>query len=340
MTTSTTPNPTSPRPLRLGTRASELATAQSTWVADQLRARGHEVELVLVQTEGDQSSAPLTQIGGTGVFVSALREALLGGEVDLAVHSLKDLPVGEEPGLTLAAVPVREDPRDVLVSRDRIPLADLPEGATIGTGSPRRAVQLAVAAPAATVTDIRGNVGRRIAQVTDGHLDAIVLAAAGLRRVGRIDEATEVLGTDVMLPAPGQGALAVECRYGDAETTELLVGLDDAPTRGCVTAERALLGALEAGCSAPIGALARVEDEGYVLEATVADGRGTVLRHTVRGPRPSDLGQEMAHYFLQHVDPELFPARTRTPTHPADPDVPPSGPADQNPTTPAAHPGA
>lgn len=331
----------SPRPLRLGTRASELATAQSTWVADQLRARGLEVELVPVQTHGDQSSAPLTQIGGTGVFVSALREALLEGEVDLAVHSLKDLPVGEEPGLLLAAVPVREDPRDVLVSRDRIRLADLPEGATIGTGSPRRAVQLEAANPAVTVTDLRGNVGRRIAQVTDGRLDAIVLAAAGLRRVGRISEATEVLGTDVMLPAPGQGALAVECRYGDAATAEPIAVLDDPTTRGCVTAERSLLGALEAGCSAPIGALARLQEDGdFVLEASVADGKGSVLRHTLRGPRPADLGHEMAQYFLAHLDPSLFPARAGTPTHPAEPDVPPSGPADQNPTTPAAHPGA
>ncbi|WP_256838502.1 hydroxymethylbilane synthase [Ornithinimicrobium faecis] len=320
------------RPLRLGTRASDLATSQSGWVADQLRALGHEVELVHVQTEGDRSSAPLTQIGGTGVFVSALREALQEGHIDFAVHSLKDLPVGEEAGLVVAAVPEREDPRDVLISRDRLTLQDLPEGAVIGTGSPRRAVQLQAAAPQTTVTGLRGNVGRRIGKVTDGTLDAIVLAAAGLRRLGRIDEASEVLEPSVMLPAPGQGALAVECRYDDRRTTRLLAQLDHAPTREAVTAERSLLGALEAGCSAPVGALATREGDELVLEAVVGTGTGTaagtgedttsgtggdtasgtggdtasgagILRHTVRGQTAVDVGHEMAQHFLKHLAP-------------------------------------
>ncbi|WP_114907337.1 hydroxymethylbilane synthase [Ornithinimicrobium murale] len=291
------------RPLRLGTRASDLATSQSDWVADKLRALGHEVELVLVQTEGDRSSAPLTQIGGTGVFVSALREALLEGRIDLAVHSLKDLPVGEEAGLVLAAVPEREDPRDALISRDRVALADLPEGAVIGTGSPRRAVQLEAAASQTTVTGLRGNVGSRIGKVTDGTLDAIVLAAAGLRRLGRIDEASEVLEPSVMLPAPGQGALAVECRYDDRETARLLAQLDHAPTREAVTAERSLLGALEAGCSAPVGALAARDGDDLVLDAVVGTGEG-VLRHTVRGHSAVDLGHEMAHHFLNRLAPD------------------------------------
>ena len=312
------------RPLRLGTRASELATAQSGWVADRLRALGHEVELVLVQTEGDVNSAPLTQIGGTGDFVSALREALLAGEIDCAVHSLKDLPVGEAPGLVVAAIPEREDPRDVLISRDGRSLSQLPEGAVIGTGSPRRAVQLSAVAPAATIRGIRGNVGRRISLVTNGELDAVVLAAAGLRRLGRLEDASQVLETQVMLPAPGQGALAVECRMQDQVVAEHLAALEHAPTRVCVTAERALLGALEAGCSAPIGALATLEGETIVLAAVVGtSSEGTplvgshspepdlragtdvvtqahgILRHTLRGSDALLLGQEMAAHFLR-----------------------------------------
>ena len=296
--------PASPgrRPLRLGTRASDLATSQSEWVADRLRALGHQVELVLVQTEGDRSSAPLTQIGGTGVFVSALREALQEGSIDFAVHSLKDLPVGEEAGLVVAAVPEREDPRDVLIARDGLGLSDLPEGSVIGTGSPRRAVQLEAAAPQVTVTGLRGNVGRRISKVTDGTLDAIVLAAAGLRRLERISEASEILEPSVMLPAPGQGALAVECRYDDRETTRLLAQLDHAPTREAVTAERALLGALEAGCSAPVGALASREDEVLALQAVVGTSNG-LLRHSLVGTSAVDLGHEMAHHFLTHLAP-------------------------------------
>ncbi|USQ76752.1 hydroxymethylbilane synthase [Ornithinimicrobium cryptoxanthini] len=276
--------------LRLGTRASELATSQSGWVADHLRSLGHEVELVLVQTEGDRNRAPLTQIGGTGVFVSALREALLAGEIDCAVHSLKDIPVAAAPGLVTAAVPEREDPRDVLVSRDGMSLTELPEGAVIGTGSPRRAVQLAAAAPHVTVTQIRGNVGSRINRVTSGELDAIVLAAAGLRRLGRLGEASQVLELTTMLPAPGQGALAVECRAEDAAVVQALAHLEHAPTRICVTAERALLGALEAGCSAPVGALARWDGEDVVLEAVVGPTDSLASGDAAPTPRAADSG--------------------------------------------------
>lgn len=345
--------------LRLGTRASELATSQSGWVADQLRALGHTVELVLVQTEGDRNRAPLTQIGGTGVFVSALREALLAGEIDCAVHSLKDIPVAAAPGLVTAAVPEREDPRDVLVSRDEMSLTDLPEGAVIGTGSPRRAVQLAAAAPHVTVTQIRGNVGSRINRVASGELDAIVLAAAGLRRLGRFDEASQVLEPTTMLPAPGQGALAVECRAEDTDVVQALAHLEHAPTRVCVTAERALLGALEAGCSAPVGALARCDGDDIVLDAVVgptdspgsgdetlrpraADsgllagattasrptpGGSGLLRHQVRGRDPVELGREMARYFLDHLvaTGDLTPPQARSHLVPT---------SDRNPTDP------
>ncbi|MGF1663667.1 MAG: hydroxymethylbilane synthase [Kineosporiaceae bacterium] len=255
-----TAGPRSTAVLRVGTRASALARAQSGAVADALaRALGRPAELVDVRTHGDVSRAPLSVIGGVGVFVSALRTALLAGEVDIAVHSLKDLPTAPEPGVRLAAVPLREDPRDVLVAARGRRLADLPAEARVGTGSPRRAALLA--GRGLTVVDIRGNVDSRLARV-GCDLDAVVLAAAGLRRLGRIDAATEILDPEVFLPAPGQGALAVETRDGDPVGDAVAEALDDLPTRLAVTAERALLAALETGCSAPVGALAGVAPTG------------------------------------------------------------------------------
>jgi hydroxymethylbilane synthase len=245
--------------LRLGTRASALATTQSTLVAGLLRERlGREVELVEVTTEGDTNHAPLTELGGTGVFVSALREALLDGRIDLAVHSLKDLPTGSAAGVTLAAVPTREDPRDVVVARDGLTLGELPSGSRVGTGSPRRASQLHALGLGLDVADVRGNVDTRIGKVRAGDYDAVVLARAGLARLGRLDDATEVLDPLQMLPAPGQGALAVECRCDDLELAAGLAALEDTHSRSAVDAERAVLSTLEGGCSAPIGALAEV----------------------------------------------------------------------------------
>ena len=245
--------------LRLGTRASALATTQSTLVAGLLRERlGREVELVEVTTEGDTNHAPLTELGGTGVFVSALREALLAGRIDLAVHSLKDLPTGSAAGITLAAVPTREDPRDVVVARDGLTLGELPSGSRVGTGSPRRASQLHALGLGLDVADVRGNVDTRIGKVRAGDYDAVVLARAGLARLGRLDDATEVLDPLQMLPAPGQGALAVECRSDDLELAAGLAALEDSHSRSAVDAERAVLSTLEGGCSAPIGALAEV----------------------------------------------------------------------------------
>ncbi|WP_042396537.1 hydroxymethylbilane synthase [Streptacidiphilus carbonis] len=256
-------------PLRLGTRRSALATAQSGIVAEAVaRATGRRVELVEISTLGDTSRELLAQIGGTGVFVSALRDALLDGAIDFAVHSLKDLPTAAPEGLVLAAVPLREDPRDALVARDGLTLDELAAKCAdapvrIGTGSPRRTAQLnawaaAVGAPVETVA-IRGNVDTRIGYVHSGKLDAVVLAAAGLNRLGRLGEATQILDSTLMLPAPGQGALAIECRADRPELATALAVLDDAPTRAAVAAERALLAALEAGCSAPVGALAEVQ---------------------------------------------------------------------------------
>ena len=262
---------TSGPPLRLGTRRSALATAQSGQVAEAVSdATGRRVELVEITTYGDTSREHLAQIGGTGVFVSALRDALLAGTIDFAVHSLKDLPTAAPQGLALAAVPPREDARDALVARDGLTLEELvekhssgPAKARIGTGSPRRMAQLNAWAAANGVeletVPIRGNVDTRIGYVRSGELDAVVLAAAGLTRLGRLGDATQILDSTLMLPAPGQGALAIECRADDAELVAALAVLDDRSTRAAVTAERALLAALEAGCSAPVGALAEVQ---------------------------------------------------------------------------------
>jgi hydroxymethylbilane synthase len=245
------------RPLRLGTRRSPMAVAQSGLVASLITERtGRAVELVRVTTFGDVSRAQLAQIGGTGVFVSGLRERLLSGEVDLAVHSLKDLPTGAADGIVLAAVPARDDPRDTLVTADGSKLADLPAGARIGTGSPRRAAQLRLLRPDTTPVAVRGNAGTRLSKVSSGDLDAVVLGYAGLARIGRPDAVAQVFEPEEMLPAPGQGALAVECAAGSAGLIALLAAVDDPPSRAAITAERSLLAALQGGCSAPAGAYA------------------------------------------------------------------------------------
>lgn len=251
--------------MKIGTRRSALATTQSGHVADALRERfGVATELVEISTDGDRSQASGTPLSGpgssVGVFVSALRDALLTGEVDVAVHSLKDLPTYPAEGITLAAIPQREDPRDVVVARDGLTLGELPQGSRVGTGSPRRVAQIEALGLGVDLVGVRGNVDTRIAKVTSGEYDAVVLARAGLARLGRVDEATEVLDPLQVLPAPGQGALAVECRSDDTETLALLAGLDDPATRAAVTAERTALATLEGGCSAPIGALADIAE--------------------------------------------------------------------------------
>ncbi|MGW5369913.1 hydroxymethylbilane synthase [Streptomyces sp. NPDC004009] len=269
--------------LRLGTRRSKLAMAQSGQVADAVRrVTGRAVELVEITTHGDVSREHLTQIGGTGVFVAALRDALLGGEVDFAVHSLKDLPTTQPDELVLAAIPVREDPRDVLVARDALKFTDLPRGARVGTGAPRRMAQLNAYARAhgldIETVPIRGNVDTRIGFVRDGELDAVVLAAAGLNRIGRIDEVTDFLSVDTVLPAPGQGALAIECTADAADLLAALGELDDPFTRVAVTAERSLLAALEAGCSAPVGALADLPPLSAPLEREALRADGQIVK--------------------------------------------------------------
>lgn len=288
--------------LRLGTRKSPMAVAQSSLVAQAITERtGRRVELVGVTTHGDVSRGQLAQIGGTGVFVSALRERLAGGEVDLAVHSLKDLPTGQPDGIVLAAVPLRDDPRDALIARDGAKLADLPPGATIGTGSPRRAAQLLLLRKDLRCVPIRGNADTRLGKVAAGELDAVVLAYAGLARIGRLDAVSQVFEPDDMLPAPGQGALAVECRAGDTELAELLAAIDDPLSRAAVTAERTVLATLEAGCHAPVAAYAAGTADQLHLEVAViaTDGR-QVLRER-GGGAPADaerLGRDLAGRLL------------------------------------------
>lgn len=265
------------RPLRLGTRASKLALAQSGDVATAvMAATGRKVELIHISTEGDRDrTTPLTRIGGTGVFVSALRDALLSTEIDLAVHSYKDLPTAAAEGLTIAAVPVRADTRDALIARDGLTLDKLPPGARIGTGAPRRIAQVLAARPDVECVPIRGNVDTRLGKVTSGELDAVVLAVAGLARLGRAAEITEALDPDVLVPAPAQGALAVECRAADADLVKLLGALEDSGARAEVIAERSLLAALEAGCSAPVAAWATATTNELTLRARVASLDGT-----------------------------------------------------------------
>jgi len=300
--------------LRLGTRGSELARTQSQVVADAITAAtGTPVELVRIVTEGDRSSAAIAQLGGTGVFVAAIRRALLEGSVDLAVHSYKDLPTAAEPGLIIAAVPARQDPRDALVARDGLTLGELPPGSKIGTGAPRRVAQLRALGLGLDVVPIRGNVDTRMGRVAEGDLDAVVLARAGLARLGRLDAITETLDPLQVLPAPAQGALAVECRTSDARTRELLGRLEDATVRACVTAERATLAALEAGCSAPVAAYAEVAEgesgpELFLRASVTAIDGSDAVRGSVSGPlkEAAALGRALATELLDRGAAELM----------------------------------
>ncbi len=305
------------RPIRVATRRSTLATTQSQLIADQLsQLTGRPSELVEVTTVGDVTSGSLSSFGGVGVFVGAVREAILDGRADVGVHSLKDLPTYPHGGLTVAAIPMREDPTDALCAGGPTSLAELPNGAAVGTGSLRRAAQLRAHRPDLTVVDIRGNVETRLAKVTDGELSGVILATAGLHRLGKHDVISEHLTSQVMLPAPGQGALAVEARDDlasrDADLHKALSTVDDLPTRVATIGERAVLNELEAGCSAPVAALAvvvdpapgtaaTVEDSDLYLQALVASIDGSqVIRLSVTGPTSDadSLGRELATKML------------------------------------------
>lgn len=296
-------------PIRIGTRGSLLARTQSQTIADALIANGHPAELVIIRTAGDASAAPVAEIG-VGVFTTAIRNALHAGEIDVAIHSYKDLPTAPDPGLRIAAVPPREDPRDALVSRDDMVLGELPPGSTIGTSSPRRAAQLRALGLGLEIRPLRGNLDSRLGKVAGGELDAVVVARAGLVRIGRAEEVTEAFDPVVLLPAPAQGALAVECRSDDAELVRILAELDDDATRAAVDAERAVLATLEAGCTAPVGAIAEVvesiDEDGRIfaelsLRAAVAAEDGSdVIRASVVGPvgNAEQLGRGLAAELL------------------------------------------
>lgn len=270
------------RPLRIGTRGSKLARWQSDWVAGQLRRLGVEVEIIEISTHGDlQQQGSVASLGVQGLFTKEIQAAVLDRRVDLAVHSLKDLPTQQSPGLYLAAVPPREDPSDALISRHGTPLRQLPRGASVGTGSLRRRAQIAHLRPDLNVVGVRGNVDTRLRKLDDGEYDAIVLAAAGLTRLGWRERITELLTPPEFLPAPGQGALGLECRSNAPELTRLVAMLDDPATRLSVTAERQLLGRLHGGCSAPIGAWGRYVEGTLILSGMVAeiDGKHVIRAH-------------------------------------------------------------
>jgi hydroxymethylbilane synthase len=288
--------------LRLGTRKSPMAMAQSGRVAALITARtGRQVELVGLTSFGDVTQVHLPDIGGTGVFVSALRESLVHGDVDLAVHSLKDLPTAPLPGIVLAAVPAREDPRDALVGRDGAKLADLRPGAVIGTGSPRRAAQVRLLRPDVRPVPVRGNAGTRLAKVSSGELDAVVLAYAGLARIGAVEKVSEVFEPDAMLPAPGQGALAVECCDTDPDLVSLLAQVEDPAARAAVTAERAVLAELQAGCSAPVGAYAATTDIVRLTALVMGEDGSPPVRASAGGPpgEAARLGRDVARELLR-----------------------------------------
>ncbi|MGV0624292.1 hydroxymethylbilane synthase [Mycolicibacter minnesotensis] len=307
--------------IRIGTRASLLATTQAGTIRDALVAAGHPAELVKISTVGDRTSGPIVDIG-VGVFTAELREAILDGRVDAAVHSHKDLPTAADPRFLIAAVPTREDARDALVARDGLVLGELPVGSVVGTSSPRRAAQLKALGLGLEIRPLRGNLDSRLNRVSSGELDAIVVARAGLARLGRLDAVTETLEPVQMLSAPAQGALAVECRAGDTALAELLAQLDDTDTRVAVTAERTLLAELEAGCSAPVGAIAEVvesiDEDGRVfdelsLRACVAalDGSDVIRASGISSPdRARELGVSVAAELFELGARELM-AETR-----------------------------
>ena len=295
-----------PATLRIGTRASPLARAQTDIVRDAL-ARHHPdlaVETVLIATSGDQRpEVPIPAAGETGFFTSSIQQALLDGEIDLAVHSLKDLPIAEPDGLVVASVPERADPRDVLISRASLPLSELPDGARVGTSSLRRAEQVRAVRPDLQPALIRGNVATRVAKLDAGEFDAIVLAAAGLIRLGLEGRVTEWLAAPAFLPAPGQGALAIEIRENDSRARAAVAPLDDPDLHAAVAAERGFLAASGGGCNAPLGALAEVRDGVLHLSAGRYGDPTATAAFTGRPDGPAALGQHAARRLLNdHAD--------------------------------------
>jgi hydroxymethylbilane synthase len=292
------------RHLRIGTRGSLLAKWQAEYVRKRLfSAAGVEAEIVVIKTSGDKfANAPLAQIGGKGIFVKELEDALLDESIDVAVHSVKDIPTEIHSRLSFPAVFRREDVRDCLVSASGATLANLRQGARIGTGSLRRQAQLRHLRPDLDVRDLRGNVDTRLRKAQSGEYDAILLAKAGLDRLGWSDRITETFAPDVFLPAVGQGAIAAECRLADSEASEVLATLDDAESRTAIIAERSLLSALQGGCQVPLGAWARTERGEFILEACVCsvDGSQYVRQRATAPPeQAAALGEHVARLLLE-----------------------------------------
>jgi hydroxymethylbilane synthase len=287
--------------IRIGTRGSALALAQAGAVAAMLETRGAAVETVVIRTTGDGGAEPLSE-SPTGLFVREIEQALMSRAVDLAVHSMKDLPTDERPGLAVVAVPERSDPRDALVSRGGVGLSALPSGSKVATSSPRRAAQVRASRQDLAVVGVRGNVDTRLRKLGEGQFDALVLAYAGLLRLGLADRVSEVLPPEICLPAPGQGALALQARKDDAATRDLVGRLDHLPSRLATTAERAFLSELGAGCTLPAGALATVADGRVRLQAVVANRAGSsVMRREVVGAAQDAeaLGRSLADEMLR-----------------------------------------
>jgi hydroxymethylbilane synthase len=287
--------------LRIGSRGSQLALWQANHIAALLRGRGHEVEIEIIKTTGDKiTDVPLAKVGTKGMFTKEIEEALAAGRVDLAVHSLKDLPTELPPGFEIVAVPRRDDPRDVLCSRKYASIEKLPRSARVGTSSLRRQAQLKVLRPDLEIQPLRGNVDTRLAKLEAGEYDAIILAAAGLNRLGKTELIKQYISPDVMCPAAGQGALAIEVRAGDAVALQLLTFLDDSEARASTTCERALLGRLGGGCQVPIGALAEMRGGRLHLQAVVASPDGSqVLRESADGDDPVQLGESVGDALLR-----------------------------------------
>lgn len=297
--------------IRIGTRASPLARWQAEWVASRLAALGVATELVPITTQGDVKSQPLGQIGGQGLFTKELQKALLDKQIDLAVHSLKDLPTEPVEGLVLAAVPERESTADVLISPSATSIESLPKNARVGTGSLRRKAQLLHIRADLSVLEIRGNVETRLKKLDDGEYDAIILAEAGLSRLGLADRITAIIPKSQMLPAVGQGALGLETRALDETTNEALRPLDHPATHLAVLAERMLLHALRAGCLAPVGALAVVKESRLILEAAVlsADGRQRIVANaTGAAPEAASIGKAVANDLIAKGATQLITA--------------------------------
>jgi hydroxymethylbilane synthase len=287
--------------LRIGSRGSQLALWQANHISALLRAQGHEVEVEIIKTTGDKIiDVALAKVGTKGMFTKEIEEALAEQRIDLAVHSLKDLPTELSPGFAIAAVTTREDPRDVFCSPKYGSIAALPRGALVGTSSLRRQAQLKALRPDLDIHPMRGNVDTRLRKLEAGEYEAIILAAAGLNRLGKTEFVRQVIPAEVMCPAAGQGALAIEIRAGDADMRQHLAFLDDAAARVATTCERALLNKLGGGCQVPIGALAEVGNGRLHLQAIVADPDGSqVLRESRDGSEPVQLGESVGEILLQ-----------------------------------------